>query len=274
MSARSRGFPLFLTFDIDAETMWTARDPAFANRPVLMSQGAYGWKTGVWRIMDLLRRYGIHTTFFIPGLVVEQRPQVVEALLKDGHEIAHHSYTHAWVTKLTPEQEHEEMERGFEAIKRATGYAPRGYRSPVGEVTPTTLKLISEYGFSYTSNFADSDAPYLLEIDGKRTEIVELCWRWVMDDAAYYLYHPGVLGGRSLGDPNAVMQTWMSEFDVLHTEPDSMMMVAMHPQLTGQPSRLKALEGFVKYALSHNDVRIERCDKMTDEMRTQLVERI
>ena len=72
MSARSRGFPLFLTFDIDAETMWTARDPAFANRPVLMSQGAYGWKTGVWRIMDLLRRYSIHTTFFIPGLVVEQ----------------------------------------------------------------------------------------------------------------------------------------------------------------------------------------------------------
>ena len=91
-----------------------------------------------------------------------------------------------------------------------------------------------------------------------------------MDDAAYYLYHPGVLGGRSLGDPAAVMQTWMSEFDVLHAEPDSMMMVAMHPQLTGQPSRLKALEGFIKYALSHNDVRIDRCDKMTDEMRTRL----
>jgi peptidoglycan-N-acetylglucosamine deacetylase len=266
----SSGFPLFLTFDIDAETMWTARDPAFAERPVLMSQGAYGWKTGVWRIMDLLRRYDIRTTFFIPGLVVEQRPHVVEALLKDGHEIAHHSYTHAWVTKLTPAQEREEMERGFQAIKRIAGYAPRGYRSPVGELTPTTLKLIKEYGFTYTSNFADSDSPYLLTIDGKETDVVELCWRWVMDDAAYYLYHPGVLGGRSLGDPAAVMATWKSEFDVLHAEPGSMMMIAMHPQLSGQPSRLKALEGFVQYALSHNDVRIGRCDQITDEMRARL----
>jgi peptidoglycan/xylan/chitin deacetylase (PgdA/CDA1 family) len=269
MSARP-GFPLFLTFDLDAETMWTARDPIYANRPVLMSQGAYGWKTGIWRIMELLRRYDIHTTFFIPGLVVEQRPHVVEALLKDGHEIAHHSYTHAWVTKLTPEQEREEMDRGYQAIKQATGYAPRGYRSPVGELTPTTLKLIREYGFSYSSNFADSDAPYLLSVDGQETEIVELCWRWVMDDAAHYLYHPGVLGGRSLADPTAVMRTWMSEFDVLHAEPGSMMMVAMHPQLTGQPSRLRALEDFVKYALTHNDVRIDRCDRMTDEFRARL----
>jgi peptidoglycan/xylan/chitin deacetylase (PgdA/CDA1 family) len=205
--------------------------------------------------------------------VVEQRPQVVEALLKDGHEIAHHSYTHAWVTKLTPDQEREEMERGFQAIKAATGYAPKGYRSPIGELTPTTLRLIKEYGFRYTSNFADSDAPYLLTIDGQPTDVVELCWRWVMDDAAYYLYHPAAIGPRSLGDPAAVMQTWMSEFDVLHGEPGSMMMIAMHPQLTGQPSRLKALEGFIKHALTHNDVRIGRCDRMTDEFRTQLKSR-
>ena len=46
MSFTSKGFPLFLTFDLDAETMWTARDPAFAKRPILMSQGAYGWKVG------------------------------------------------------------------------------------------------------------------------------------------------------------------------------------------------------------------------------------
>ena len=47
MALTSSGFPLFLTFDLDAETMWTARDPAYAQRPILMSQGAYGWKVGV-----------------------------------------------------------------------------------------------------------------------------------------------------------------------------------------------------------------------------------
>ena len=46
MPLTSKGFPLLLTFDLDAETMWTARDPAYAKRPILMSQGAYGWKVG------------------------------------------------------------------------------------------------------------------------------------------------------------------------------------------------------------------------------------
>ena len=51
MPLTSRGFPLLLTFDLDGETMWTSRDPAAAKRPILLSQGAYGWKTGVPRIL-------------------------------------------------------------------------------------------------------------------------------------------------------------------------------------------------------------------------------
>src|ERR1700722_4501570 len=145
MPLTSRGFPLLLTFDLDAETMWTARDPSYAQRPILMSQGAYGWKVGVPRILALLRRYGIHSTFFIPGIVVEQRPQVIDAILKDGHEISHHSHTHRWIVNLSAEEEQEEMAKGFEAIKRATGTAPRGYRSPAGEFSPITLGLMKQY---------------------------------------------------------------------------------------------------------------------------------
>jgi len=84
---------------------------------VLMSQGAYGWKIGTGRVLDLLDRYGLKTTFFIPGLVIDQRPAVAEEILKRGHEIAHHSYSHAWILNLTPEQEREEMEKGFQSIK-------------------------------------------------------------------------------------------------------------------------------------------------------------
>src|ERR1700722_14517170 len=270
MPTTKRRFPLFLTFDLDAETMWTARDASFANRPVLMSQGAYGWKTGIWRIMEVLRRYGLQVTFFLPGFLSEQRPHVIEALLKDGHEIAHHSYTHAWITKLTPEQEREEMERGTEALRRATGYVPRGYRSPVGEFSPVTLRLLQEYGFSYSSNFADSDSPYLLKIDGVETEIVELCWRWIMDDAVHYLSQPAVLGGRSIVPPAHVLECWKTEFDVLQAEEGSMMMVVCHPQLSGQPSRVAALDSFIQYALKHSDVWVGRCDQVTDELRKGL----
>ena len=81
MPLSSNGFPVLLSFDIDAETMWTGRDPKNAERPIVMSQGAYGWKVGVPRILDLLGRYGLRVTFFVPGLVMEQRPAMVEAIL-------------------------------------------------------------------------------------------------------------------------------------------------------------------------------------------------
>lgn len=268
--ATSRGFPFFVTFDLDAETMWTARDPSYADRPVLMSQGAYGWKTGVPRILALLRRYGLKITFFIPGIVVERRPQVIEAILKDGHEIAHHSHTHAWITKLGPEAEREEMEKGFQAIKRATGYAPKGYRSPVGELSPVSLSLMKEYGFRYSSNFMDSDSPYLLTIDGEVSDIVEVGWRWVMDDAVYFMAQPAILGGRTLMPPSAVLETWQAEFDVLRREDDRFLITAMHPQMIGQPSRITVLEGLIEHALRCSDVWMGRCDEMTDDIRARL----
>jgi peptidoglycan/xylan/chitin deacetylase (PgdA/CDA1 family) len=102
MPLTSKGFPLFLTFDLDAETMWTGRDPAYAKRPILMSQGAYGWKVGTGRVLDLLDRYGIKATFFVPGLIIDQREGLMEEILKRGHEIAHHSYSHTWILNLSP----------------------------------------------------------------------------------------------------------------------------------------------------------------------------
>jgi peptidoglycan-N-acetylglucosamine deacetylase len=268
MAVTSRGFPLFLTFDLDAETMWTGRDPKNAGRPILMSQGAYGWKRGVWRVMDLLDRYGLKSTFFVPGLVIEQRPEVIAELLKRGHEIAHHSYSHAWIVNLTPEEEREEMERGFEAVRRATGQAPRGYRSPAAEFSAISVSLMEEYGFDYSSNFFDDDEPYLLASEGRTTGIVELPFRWVLDDAPFFQYSI-TLPGRTLQAPSAVLEAWRAEFDVLCAE-ERMMMVGMHPEIIGQPSRLVVLEGLIRHALNHSGVWIDRCDRIVDDIRPRL----
>src|SRR5215510_11712192 len=105
MPLSPNGFPVLLTFDIDAETMWTARDPKNAERPIVMSQGAYGWKVGMPRILDLLARYGLHVTFFVPGLVMEQHPAIFYFKQKTAYEIGHHSWSHAWIVNLTLEQE-------------------------------------------------------------------------------------------------------------------------------------------------------------------------
>jgi len=264
----SKGFPLFLTFDLDAETMWTGRDASYAQRPILMSQGAYGWKVGTGRVLDLLDRYAIKTTFFVPGVVIDQREALMEQILRRGHEIAHHSYSHAWILNLTQEQERDEMERAFQSIKRVSGRAPRGWRSPAAEISRITMPLLVEYGFDYSSNFFDDDSPYLHSVDGKDTRIVELPFRWVLDDAPFFQYSI-VLPGRTMQAPSALLEAWKGEFDVLYAE-DRMMMVGMHPEMIGQPSRIKALDGLIAHALEHPNVWIGRCDEMVEDMRPGL----
>src|SRR6266508_2498437 len=182
MPLSPKGFPVLLSFDLDAETMWTARDPKNVERPILMSQGAYGWKVGVPRILEVLDRYGLKVTFFIPGLVMEQRPAVIE-----------------------------EMEKGIDIIQRVTGRKPVGYRSPAAEFSAITLKLLQEYGFGYSSNYFDDDSPYLHVNDGKRTDIVEFPFAWVLDDAPFFQYSI-TLPGRTMQAPSAVFEAWRREF--------------------------------------------------------------
>ena len=268
MPLTSKGFPVLLSFDIDAETMWTSRDPKNAERPIVMSQGAYGWKVGMPRILDLLERYGLKVTFFVPGLVMEQRPAMVEAILKQGHEIAHHSWSHAWIVNLTRDQEREEMDKGIEIIQRMTGRKPVGYRSPAAEFSPHTLRMLHEYGFGYSSNYFDDDSPYLHRIDGTVTDLVEFPFAWVLDDAPFFQYSI-TLPGRTMQAPSAVFEAWRREFDVLYRE-DRYFCLAMHPQIIGRPSRITLLEDLIKYILGHSRVWLARCDEVADALRPAL----
>src|SRR5579859_998372 len=83
-------FPVLLTFDLDAESGALARDPETAERPVALSVGHYGPNVAVPRLLALLRKQAIPATFFVPGWVVEHYPSTIEAILRDGHELAHH----------------------------------------------------------------------------------------------------------------------------------------------------------------------------------------
>ena len=104
---------VMLTFDFDAETLWISRNPANINRPGILSQGKYGAQVGVPKILEVLRDFGIKATFFVPGWTAEKHTDKVEAILKDGHEVAHHGYLHEWITPDKPEEELASFERGL-----------------------------------------------------------------------------------------------------------------------------------------------------------------
>src|SRR5262249_58772359 len=66
------GCVVMLSFDLDGETLWIARDPALAERPIHMSMGAYGPKTAMPRILRLMDRYDLKVGFYVPGWIIER----------------------------------------------------------------------------------------------------------------------------------------------------------------------------------------------------------
>src|SRR4051794_11649108 len=146
------------TFDFDAEEVWLASDPANAQRPGLLSQGTYGAKVAVPRILEMLARHGVPATFFVPGRVAERHGGRVAEIVAAGHEIALHGYTHRSPATMAPQEERAELVRAKE-ILQGFGAPVSGYRSPAWEFSPVTVDLLAEHGITYSSNFMDDIAP-------------------------------------------------------------------------------------------------------------------
>ncbi len=146
-----------LSFDFDAMSVWFG----YPNTtPAMLSRGEYGARVGVPRLLELLGRYQVAATFFIPGHTIDSFPEATAMILEAGHEVGHHSYAHVDPSQQTPDEERRDMERALEALRRID-VTPLGYRSPSADFSAATLGLIEEYGFLYDSSLmADDFRPY------------------------------------------------------------------------------------------------------------------
>src|SRR5882672_301251 len=123
-----------ICFDVDGETTALSEDPALAKRRTLMSQCEYGPRIGVPRLLGLLKHLEVPATFFVPGYIAEQHPQMVKAIVAAGHEIGLHGYLHEKLAYLTEAQEEEILLKSIEILERMTGSRLVGFRAPWFEI--------------------------------------------------------------------------------------------------------------------------------------------
>jgi peptidoglycan-N-acetylglucosamine deacetylase len=258
---------VLLTFDIDGETLWTSRDKINPIGPVMRSQGRYGPEVGLPRILKLLKRYAIPATFFVTGQVADGYPDQCRLILDHGHEISHHNYYHEWPSKVEPEVERRDFERGLEAIRRLTGATSAGYRAPGWEFSEITFNLLIEHGIQYSSNMMDDEKPYEYTVEGQPTGIVELPCSWILDDAAFFMY--GLTYNAPMSPPSHVLDQWKAEFNGLYAEEDCRVYVlTMHPQIIGRPSRIAILEELIAYIQSKPKSIFIGCETLVEMLKT------
>ena len=217
-----------------------------------MSRGKYGAYVGVPRVLNFCKERNIKMTFFIPGWVAENYGPVVERIIADGHEIAHHGWLHDDPNSLTVEQEKEEFLKGIEVFKRL-GVKPVGYRSPAFDLGPNTLNLLEENNFIYDSSMMAHESPYFIVQDGKDTGLIELPVCWELDDAPYYLFTTKPAYRQGLADPDSVLKVWQREFDWAYRE-SGFYLLTLHPQITGRGYRMDALGQTLDYITKFPDV--------------------
>lgn len=243
-----------LTFDFDAMSVWLG---SYKTRnPSMVSRGEFG-AIAVPRILDLLGKHRLPGTFCIPGHTALAYPDIVKRIRDEGHEIVHHGWVHENPAEFDEAGERENIEKGLEALHKAAGVRPKGYRSPSWDFSERTIKILLDYGFSYDSSLMGSDfIPYYARIDdrfddrtpyhfGPNVDLVELPVAWVMDDFPHFEFVDKDTYG--LSAPSKVEEIWRDEFDYVHNNiPDALFSITMHPQVIGRGHRLMMLERLIE----------------------------
>jgi peptidoglycan/xylan/chitin deacetylase (PgdA/CDA1 family) len=99
-----------------------------------------------YRLLEVLEKHGVRATFFLIGRHVEQRPAIVREIVKGGHAIGNHTFTHPNLAVASVVQNRIQMEECQRAILEVTGETPRLFRPPYGGRRPATLKIARSLG--------------------------------------------------------------------------------------------------------------------------------
>lgn len=251
-----------ISFDFDAVSSFIADG---LTTPTQISRGEFG-AVAVPRILDLLKRFEVRATWFIPGHTIESFPAPCEAILEAGHEIGHHGWTHRTPVSMSREEEEAELARGNEAITRLAGHAATGYRSPAWDLSPHSIDFLIAAGFLYESSMMGHDhSPYFARAQdevtldaplrfGPVTPLIEMPISWSLDDFPHFELWSGEGGvWPGLRPAAGVLQNWLDDFVYMtKTEAWGVLTYTCHPAVIGRGHRMMMLEKLLE-GLRAND---------------------
>lgn len=235
-----------LSFDSDHETNELRDGGQSIGR---LSQGQYGHRQGVPRILAILKNFRVKASFFVPAVTALLYPEEQRRVVAEGHEVGIHGWIHERNSELPFEAERDLQLRAADALEKVTGRRPVGIRTPSWDFSAHTLAITREMGLLYDSSLmADVDC-YELVMDGKETGIVELPVEWIRDDAVYFNMNR-FAALRPYTAPGEVFDIFRREFDAAYRE-GGVFQLTMHPHVIGYRSRIWILEELIRHMRSH-----------------------
>lgn len=238
-----------LSFDSDHETGELREAGESIGR---LSQGQYGNRRGVPRILSVLKSHDVKASFFVPAVAALLYPDEQRQVVAEGHEVGIHGWIHERNSVLPLEAERDLQMRSSDVLERVTGVRPVGIRTPSWDFSPNTLAITREMGLIYDSSLMADDDCYELVMDGENTGVVEFPVEWIRDDAVYFNMNR-FTAHRPYTPPSSVLDIFRKEFDGAYRE-GGVFQLTMHPHIIGHRSRIWILDELIRYIRSHGGV--------------------
>ena len=227
--------------------------PSYPARHLTMeSIYEYGSRAGAWRLLREFERRGLPLTVFGVAMALERQPELTQALVEQGHEIACHGWRWINYQEVDEATEREHLRLAVAIIERLTGERPTGWYT--GRDSPNTRRLVADFGgFEYDSDHYGDDLPFWTGVtrsDG--VDVPQLVVPYTLDNNDMRFALPQ---GFATGDD--FFHYLRDSFDVLYAEgaeAPKMLNIGMHCRLLGRPGRMRSLQRFLDHVAAHDKV--------------------
>ena len=206
-----------------------------------------------------------------------------------GHEIGAHGYSHENPIAMTPKQEEDILLRSIELITELTGKSPTGYVAPWWEFSNVTNELLVKHGIKYDHSLMHNDLhPYYVRVGdswtkidysaeasewmkplvrGHETNLVEIPANWYLDDLPPMMFVKKSPNSYGFANPRDIYGgLWQDAFDYCYREYDyAVFGMTIHPDVSGRPQCIMALERLIEYINSHEGIRWCTFDEIADD---------
>lgn len=117
-------------------------------------------KAGCRAVLELFDRLGVRATFFVAAEFAREHPETVVRMLKGGHEIASHSYSHVRLNKLAPQERRFEVVRSKAFLEEQFGVSVAGFRAPGNLMSRDHFEMLRQAGYRYDSSLHPALLPH------------------------------------------------------------------------------------------------------------------
>ncbi|WP_019028751.1 XrtA system polysaccharide deacetylase [Colwellia piezophila] len=112
-------------------------------------------EANTYRLLELFDKHQAKATFFTLGWVAERCPNLIKAIVAQGHELASHGFSHQRATIMTVDEFRADVSKSQQVLEDASGQAIIGYRAPsfsFNDSNTWAYQVLSDLGFEYSSS--------------------------------------------------------------------------------------------------------------------------